>query len=250
MSMLAIAITTEWTKFWRATVVRLTTAALVGGVAVMCLSFQVAILDPESAMAAKLGPIIAAGGWAGLVAGANQIVATGGVLGFGVVLAWLYGREFTQGTIAGLFAIPVSRPMIAFAKAIVFLGWVIGVSFTLAASLAVVGSALAFGPIAVGALAKVAAVSALSALVAMPAALVATATRGYIGAIGSLVGIVVLAQVGVATGAGGWLPLAAPGLWAAGMTSGVTAIQLALVGVYAAIFVALTTAAWRRLRIT
>jgi ABC-2 type transport system permease protein len=248
--MLAVAVQTEWTKFWRATVVQLTTAALVVGVAVMCLSFQVAVLDPDSVMAAKLGPVVAAGGWAGLVAGANQIAATGGVLGFGVVLSWLVGREFTQGTIVGLFAIPVPRSTTAMAKVIIYLVWSAGTSLALGAVMVGVGSALSFGEVAWSLIAQLVAVTALSALVAVPAALVATLSRGYIGAIGSLVGIVVLAQVGVATGAGGWLPMAAPGLWAAGFTTEYTAIQQLLVGVYAAIFVALTARQSARLQLT
>jgi ABC-2 type transport system permease protein len=250
MTMLGVAIETEWTKFWRATVVRLTTAALVIGVAIMCLSFQLAALDPDSAMAAKLGPIVAAGGWPGLIAGANQITATGGVLGFGVVLSWLFGREFTQGTIVGLFAIPVARSTTALAKAIVYLAWSVGTSVALGAVIVSVGSALAFGPVAWSLVAQLVTVAALSALVAIPAALVATLTRGYIGAIGSLVGIVVLAQIGVATGVGGWLPVAAPGLWAAGITTEYTAVQVALVGVYAMTFVAVTTHAWSRLQLS
>jgi ABC-2 type transport system permease protein len=250
MTMVVVAIETEWAKFWRATVVQLTTAALVVGVAVMCLSFQVAVLDPDSAMATKLGPVVAAGGWTGLIAGANQITATGGVLGFGVVLSWLFGREFTQGTIVGLFAIPVPRSTTALAKTIVYLAWSVGTSLALGAVMVGVGSALSFGPVAWNLIAKLVAVTALSALVAAPAALVATMSRGYIGAIGSLVGIIVLAQVGVATGAGGWLPIAAPGLWAAGFTTEYTAIQLLLVGAYAAVFIALTTRQWERLQLT
>jgi ABC-2 type transport system permease protein len=250
MTMLGVAVQTEWTKFWRARVVRLTTAALVVGVAAMCLSFQVAALDPTSAMAAKLGPIVAAGGWNGLIAGANQITATGGVLGFGVVLSWLFGREFTQGTIVGLFAIPVRRSTTAVAKVVVYLAWSVGTSIALSTAMLGAGLALGFGPVRWDLLAQLSAVSFLSALVAVPAALIASLTRGYIGAIGGLVGLIVLAQIGVATGAGGWLPVAAPGLWAAGFTTEFTAIQLALVGVYAAVFVVLTTRSWARLQLT
>jgi ABC-2 type transport system permease protein len=250
MTGLAVAMETELTKFWRATVVRLTTLALVAGVAMMCLSFQIAVLDPESAMAAKLGPVVAAGGWPGLIASANQITATGGVLGYGVVLSWLYGREFTQGTIVGLFAIPVARSTTALAKAIVYFAWSLASSLALGLVMVGVGSALSFGAVPVELVAYLIAVSALSALVAVPAALVATLTKGYIGAIGSLVGIVVLAQVGVATGVGGWLPVAAPGLWAAGILTQFTGIQLLLVGVYALSFVAITTRTWAHLRLT
>ena len=62
------------------------------------------------AMAAKLGPAAAQGGWTGLLATVSQITAAGGLLAFGVVLSWLVGVEFADGTITALFALPVSRP--------------------------------------------------------------------------------------------------------------------------------------------
>jgi ABC-2 type transport system permease protein len=246
------ALETEWSKFWRARVVQLATAALVIGVTVMCLSFSLAAARPGSAMAAKLGPL-ARNDWAGLFGGATEITATGGIIGFGVVLSWLFGREFTQGTIVGLFALPVSRTTIAAAKLLVFLGWVLTTSVALVASLLVAGFALGYGEVDFALAGKEFLIAVLSALLAVPAALVATASRGYIGAIGSLVGLIVVAQIGVASGLGGWLPLAAPGLWAAGAASVVDAtavVQLALVVPFAALFGALTILSWRRLQLT
>ena len=62
--------------------------------------------DPQ--LLAKLGPV-ADGDWHGFLLGAAQITGAGGLGGFAVVLAWMFGREFGDGTIAGLFALPVRR---------------------------------------------------------------------------------------------------------------------------------------------
>ena len=34
------------------------------------------------------------------------MTSAGGLLGFGVVLAWIFAREFADGTITGLFGLP------------------------------------------------------------------------------------------------------------------------------------------------
>ena len=76
--------------------------------------------DPQ--LVAKLGPG-ASRDWRGLVGVAAQISGAGGFLAFGVVGAWLFGREFTDGTITGLFGLPVGRGTIAAAKLAVYAAW-------------------------------------------------------------------------------------------------------------------------------
>ncbi len=66
------------------------------------------------------------GDWNGFLLGAAQITGAGGLGGFAVVLAWMFGREFGDGTITGLFALPVRRTTIALAKLIVYVVWVVG----------------------------------------------------------------------------------------------------------------------------
>lgn len=57
----------------------------------------------------------------------------------------------------------------------------------------------------------------------------------------------------VMSGAGGWFPFSAPGLWAISGGSGaglVTGMQLLLVLPVPAVFIALTLIAWQRLTLT
>jgi ABC-2 type transport system permease protein len=58
---------------------------------------------------------------------------------------------------------------------------------------------------------------------------------------------VVVAQVSVLAGLGGWMPLAAPALWALG--TAVSPLQLALLIPFGAIFVALIAQSWRRMQL-
>jgi ABC-2 type transport system permease protein len=201
-------------------------------------------------MVAKLGALVEPGGWSGYLATASQITATAGLLGFGVVLSWLFGREFGDGTITGLFALPISRGTIAGAKLLVYAAWAVAVSSVLVMVIVALGLALGLGRIPDATAADVArqfVVTILTAAIALPAAWAATLGRGLLGGIGTIIGVVVVAQVAAISGLGAWFPFAAPGLWAAG--SDVSAIQLALVVPVAAAFGLLVTLSWRRLQL-
>ena len=95
-------------------------------------------------MIAKLGGS-ATFDWTGLVSTAAQITGAGGLIGFGVVLAWLFAREFADGTITGLFALPIGRGTIAAAKLAIYTVWAVSVSLLIAAALLLLGLVLGFG---------------------------------------------------------------------------------------------------------
>jgi ABC-2 type transport system permease protein len=203
------------------------------------------------AMAAKLGPIAAQGGWAGLLGTVSQITAAGGLLAFGVVLSWLLGREFADGTITGLFALPVGRPTLALAKLLVYLVWTVGVALVLVLVVAllglVTGAGAPDGPAWAG-LARLLALTVLTALLAVPAAWAATLGRGLLPGIATTVGLIAVAQVMVVAGTGAWFPPAAPALWAV-LPGSVSIAQLALVPLVPIGFGLLTLGAWRRLEL-
>src|SRR5699024_12162882 len=60
---------------------------------------------------------------------------------------WLFGREFADATVSGLFAIPISRPTIAIAKLCVYYCWVVLVAIALGAVTSTVGLFFQLGPI-------------------------------------------------------------------------------------------------------
>jgi ABC-2 type transport system permease protein len=139
------ALETEASKFRRASVPRVTAAMLVGGIAIMCAGMLLAAEHGDPQAVAKLGPVVALGGWTALLSSAAQITAVGGLIGFGVALAWSFGREFVDGTITGLFALPVTRGQLAGAKFVVFGLWSLAVSAGLVLALLSCGLALGLG---------------------------------------------------------------------------------------------------------
>ncbi|MDQ2850416.1 MAG: ABC transporter permease [Actinomycetota bacterium] len=244
------AVLVEALKLRRSLVGVIATIAVVGGTIALLGGITAALASGNPEVIAKAGPG-AALDWTGLLSSATQITAAGGLLGFGVVLAWLFAREFTDGTIAGLFALPVGRGRIAIAKLIVYSIWVITVSITLTGCLAVLGLILGYGfpnADAWAGLGRQFVLVVLTGAVATPTAWVATVTRSILAGVGCTIGLVVIAQVSVLAGAGGWMPLAAPALWAMSHGAGVTVGQLTLSLVLAMVFATLTLVSWDRLQ--
>lgn len=250
------ALETEACKFRRAPVPRAAAVMLVGGIAIMCVAMLLAAEHGDPRAAAKLGPVVAMGGWEALLNTAAQITAVGGLIGFGVVLAWSFGREFIDGTITGLFALPVTRGQLAGAKFAVFGLWSLAVSAGLVLALLGCGLALGLGlpqAAVLDLLARQFAVSVLTAALALAAGLAASLGRSLLAGIASVIGIVVLAQVMAIAGAGGWFPFATVGLWATtlgpDLFAVVSPLQLSLVVPTAAVLVWLTIRRWRRLQL-
>jgi hypothetical protein len=146
-------------------------------------------------------------GWTAYLGMSAQLQSVAMLLGAGLVTAWCFGREFTDRTLGGLFALPTSRPTIAAAKTAVTLVWSalvcltnITVTCVLAplAGLTVPSAAVFFNPSL-----KAVAVGLCAALLATPLAFIASAGRGYLPAIVALILIVVITQILSVLGVGG-----------------------------------------------
>ncbi|MEV0396471.1 ABC transporter permease [Polymorphospora rubra] len=248
---LTAALHVELRKLAASRVMRATAVLIVAGIAVLSTALTAAATAGNEQIIAQLGPHAAAGGWDLLTGVVAQIIAAGGLLGFGVALSWLVGREFTDGTITGLFALPVSRRVLVLAKLLSHLLWAVLVAIVLTAVVAVAGTLLGLGAWngdVVAALGRQFVLTVLSALVAAPAGWAAALGRGPLPGIATTICLIVVAQVAVVAGAGAWLPVAAPALWAL-QPGAVAPAQLALVAVVPVGFAALTVAAWNRLQL-
>jgi ABC-2 type transport system permease protein len=203
------------------------------------------------AVIAKLGPD-GTPDWHGFLAAATQISAAGGLAGFAIVLGSMFGREFADGAVNGLFALPIGRGTIAAAKFAAFAAWGVLVSAAMPLVLGLTGVALGLGmpgATELDGLGRLAVLGVTDLILATPVAWAATAGRSVLAGVGVAIALIVIAQVSVLTGAGGWMPLAAPALWA--MTAGQAANlgQVALVLPFGALWIALTIVTWRRLQL-
>ncbi|SDD79884.1 ABC transporter permease [Glycomyces harbinensis] len=253
MTGLLAALRVETRKAAAALVLRVGGASLALGTAVLAAALVAAVETGNEQIAAKLGTFAEAAGWDLLIAIATQVVAAGALLAFGTTLGWSFGREFTDGTINGLPAIPVSRAATVAAKLLVHLMWTVIVAVSLVCLLIAAGLATGLGALdapAAASLARLFALTLLTGLIATPAAWAATLGRGPLPGVTAAVALIVTAQIAVVAfpAQGAWLPIAAPALWAMQPTA-VTGVQLLLAPVFALAFTAVTVSAWRRLQL-
>ena len=124
------AIRVEWLKLRRSRM-SLLTAVIVGiGVPALTAGFLAAATrgPADTTLAIKVNAMLVGQGWTAYLGMLAQILSVMSFLGVGFVVAWCFGREFTDHTITGLYALPTSLATIAAAKYTVLLAWSMALS--------------------------------------------------------------------------------------------------------------------------
>jgi ABC-2 type transport system permease protein len=251
MNALGIAVSVETRKAVASRVLPWTSGILILGLAALTGGLLTAAAAGDERVLARLGPLAETHGWPLLVGTAAQILAAGGFGACGILIAWLYGREFADGTIAGLFALPVPRASVALAKLLVFLGWAVTMAVALTVTLGVIGVAAglpASDPGNTVQLLRIPLLTLLTAMLAVPAGWIASLARSVLAGIAATIVLLIVAQVCAVLGVGAWVPLIAPALWAIAPD---TVPWPALLGVAAVpiVFGGATALTWTRMQL-
>jgi ABC-2 type transport system permease protein len=156
--------------------------------------------------------------WPAYLALFAQILAMGGMILFVLAISWVFGREFTDGTLKDLLAVPVPRSSILLAKFIVVALW--------SAALAVLLFGLGLGlgglfhlpggsaGILLQGCARAAITAGLVIAAMLPFAFFASLGRGYLLPIGVCFIALILANLVMAAGWGEYFPWAILALYA------------------------------------
>lgn len=156
--------------------------------------------------------------WKAMVAILTQAVGVGGIMVFGFVSSWLFGREYSDGTMKDLLALPVSRTRIAMAKFGLYALW----SLLLAGSNLVLGLLLGtmlglegspFSALAASDVSKYWETTFLTIMADVSIAYFALRGKGYLAPLGFLALTLVLSQIVAAFGFGSYFPWSIPGLY-------------------------------------
>jgi ABC-2 type transport system permease protein len=155
--------------------------------------------------------------WSSYLGLLSQAVGVGGVLIFGFVASWLFGREYSDGTAKDLLSLPISRTKILNAKFIYYVFW----CFALVISNLLLGLFIGFilnlpgwsGQIYTGNMGVYFITTILIILLNTPIAFFAIAGKGYLPPLGIVAILLVLAQIIGAMGFGNYFPWAVPGLY-------------------------------------
>lgn len=192
-------------------------APLFGGVFVLLIKDN-GLQGLSGAFQAKAAMLSFEANWGSYLGLLSQAAGIGGVLIFGFIASWLFGREYTENTAKDLLALPVSRAKILNAKFFYYVAWALTLAVSNLLLGLLIGAALGLEGWSTAVLAeslKIYFVTSLLALLAnTPVAFFALWGKGYLVPLGGVIILLVLAQIIAAMGLGIYFPWAIPGIFA------------------------------------
>lgn len=152
--------------------------------------------------------------YAGLL---SQAMGVGGILLYGFVASWIFGREFTDKTATDLLSLPVTRTQIINAKFVTYLAWCVALAVSNLLIMLILGSIIQLDGWSdvnwMQQLETYSLTTLMTVAVCMPVAFFAMIGGGYLAPLGFTALILVLAQVVAAAGVGFYFPWSIPGLY-------------------------------------
>ncbi len=220
MNNLIIAIQTEIMKLRRSWIVTTTFGLFIFIPAMMGLLMFIA-QNPH--MAEKLGLIgakakfFSENSWLGYFEIINQVVAVMGIIAFGFVTSWVFGREYIENTLTDLLSLPVSRSSIISAKFVIATIWCIALSIVMYLSALVFGRIINIPgwsyEVFIGFSQNFFITVLLTIMLNTVIGYVCGKSRGIIAPIGFVLFMVVMAQLIAMVGWGPYFPWAIPGVF-------------------------------------
>lgn len=185
-------------------------------------AFIMIIKDPEAiaqggGLVAKAQAMKMEANWKSYIDLMTQAVGVGGVLAFGFVASWVFGREYADGTAKDLLSLPTSRTKIINAKFVVYVIWCLALVISNLLIGLLIGTVLHLPAtdlnMLVPLLADYFVTTFLTILIGVPIAFFALVGKGYLAPLGFVALTLVLAQVVAAIGYGSYFPWSIPGLY-------------------------------------
>ena len=153
----------------------------------------------------------------------GMIIAAVGFLLFVLVISWIFGREFADGTLKDLLAVPVPRAFILLAKFLTAAIWCVALAIVIVLAGLLMGGLIGLpgGTIYVflNGSSKILVSTGLVILAILPFAFFASVGRGYLLSIGMAVLALMATNLVMIAGWAEYFPWAIPGLYAQGKSS-------------------------------
>lgn len=235
------ALAAEWLKF-RHSIVPFVTLTIFTIMSVVGAFFMVILKDPIQARRMGLigakAQLAGQADWTSYMGFISEMVSVGGLITFGFLITWIFGREYADRTLKDLMVLPISRSKVALSKFTLFFGWgaflslyclilamtagnLVGLPIRLD-DIAHGGSAIPFstpGPWIQWVL-RFVSCALMTLAVSSPVAYIACIGKGYMAALGFVIATIISAQIVAVTGYGDFYPYAIPALLSQSPLSG------------------------------
>src|SRR6266704_2906416 len=146
----------------------------------------------------------------------GQAITIGAILLFSRVESWVFGREFADGTLKDLLAVPISRAMLLLAKFIVVVLWSLLLTVMLFLVCFLLGAAIGLSQgtteVFWNGTATLAVATCLVIVTVFPFAFFASVGRGYLLPMGVTLLVIVLGNMVAVAGWANYFPWAVPAL--------------------------------------
>jgi ABC-type transport system involved in multi-copper enzyme maturation permease subunit len=188
--------------------------------------------------------------WGSYASFLTLIVGLGGTLLLAFVAAYLFGREYSDGTAKVMLTLPVPRPVFVVAKLMVAAVWWLLIVVVVYVEAVAVGLGLGLPGMTLAAagalLGNLLLVAGISYLLAPVVALVTVWSRGYLAPVGFALGMLLLGNVVGHTGWASWFPWSIVPILIGSVSTPVDALPVASIFVLAATFAAgIAATMWR-----
>ncbi len=182
----------------------------------------------------------------------TQVISALGLIGFGFLASWIFGREYSDRTVKDLLALPLPRSYIVISKIIVVAVWGVLLSLILLAVALVIGLLVGLtggsNDIILNGVYAFIITALLALLLTSPVAFFASYGRGYLPPMGFVILTLLMGQFSVAVGVEPYFPWAIPGSYSVAVITGgaqLGAISYIILVLTCLIGLAATFAWWR-----
>jgi ABC-2 type transport system permease protein len=178
--------------------------------------------DPQLArqlglLGTKANLVVGSADWPGYLNLLIEFTALGGFFFFCLAISWTFGREFTDGTLKDLLAVPVPRFSIVLAKFIVAAGWCLALIVETYATGLALGALIRLPggspAVILHGLGQLSVTAGMSILLVLPFGFFASLGRGYLLPVGIALLALILGNLSITLGWGEFFPWAIPGMY-------------------------------------